>query len=316
MPIPAGILLGTIPYNKPALSYEQQLDQKLIPRGLVVEDRTRALDWLRRVGYYRLSGYFYPYRVSTTDDNFRPGATFDTAVSVYKFDCELRLLLLQAIDRIEVAIRASITYHLGHELGPFGHMDSANYKAYVPPPTPGMSALGLDFKDFCGKVVSAEKQSSEVFIAHYRAKYSNPDLPVWMLTEIVSFGFLSRLTENLVDKQIQRKIARDFGLSQSQLISWLQSLCYLRNVCAHHGRLWNRTFSVKPELLPRWRKQGVTRDRLYVVLVMIVHLLDEIAPRSKWKQRMGDHLLSNMDVSLSAMHCPEDWYRREPWHLA
>jgi abortive infection bacteriophage resistance protein len=313
MPIPAGILLGAIPYNKPALTYEQQLDLKLIPRGLVIEDRARALGWLRRVGYYRLSGYLYPYRVSAVDDNFRAGATFDTAVSVYKFDCELRLLLLQAIDRIEVAIRASITYHLGHELGPFGHMSPASYKPYVPPIVPGSSGQGLDFKDFGGKVVHAEKQSSEVFVAHYRAKYSNPDLPVWMLTEIVSFGFLSRLTENLIDKQIQRKIARDFGLSQSQLLSWLQSLCYIRNVCAHHGRLWNRTLSVKPELLPKWRKQGVTRDRLYVVLLMMLHLLEQIAPQSQWKRRMRDHLLSNMDVSLSAMNCPGDWYQREPW---
>src|SRR5437763_462945 len=88
-----------IRYTKPALSYEQQLDTKLIPRGLIVDDRERALRWLRRVGYYRLSGYFYPFRVSPTDDNFRPWTHFEAGVSLYKFDCHLRLLLMQAIDR-------------------------------------------------------------------------------------------------------------------------------------------------------------------------------------------------------------------------
>jgi abortive infection bacteriophage resistance protein len=99
-------------------------------------------------------------------------------------------------------MRASVTYHLGHEIGPFGHMDVSNFKQYLPP-TPSIDARGLDFGEFSRRVVSHEKQSSEVFISHFRAKYSDPYLPVWMLTEIVSFGTLSRITENLRDKQIQ-----------------------------------------------------------------------------------------------------------------
>jgi abortive infection bacteriophage resistance protein len=281
---------------------------------LIVADRERALYWLRRIGYYRFSGYLFPYRISPDHDNFRTGSTFEDAVAVYKFDCELRLLLLQAIDRIEVAMRASVTYHLGHEIGPFGHMDGSNFKPYIPQ-TPTSGARGLDFGEFSRRVVSHEKQSSEVFITHFRAKYSDPYLPVWMLTEIVSFGTLSRITENLRDKQIQRKIARDFNLSQDQLISWLKCLSYIRNVCAHHGRLWNREFSIKPELLPRWRAQGVTRDRLYVVLLMMLHLLEEVVPKSQWKRRMAEHLLSTKQVPLSAMHCPDDWYRSIPWKI-
>jgi abortive infection bacteriophage resistance protein len=301
-------------YNKPALTFEGQLDQKLIPRGLIVEDRDRALRWLGRVGYYRLSGYLYPYRVSPVDDNFRPSASFDTAVSVYKFDSQLRLLLLQAIDRIEVAMRTSVTYHLSHALGPFGHMDQNHFKPYVPATTTSDS-VGLDFAEFKRKAKNDERQSSEEFVGHYRNKYDNDDLPIWMLTEVISFGTLSRITENLQDKQIQRRIARDFALSQTQLISWMRCLCYIRNLCAHHSRIWNRPISVKPELLPKWRIQGITRDRLHVVLLVMLHLLQEIAPDCGWKGRMADHLLSNMEVSLSAMHLPDDWYRREPWKL-
>lgn len=299
-------------YNKPALTFEQQLTEKLIPRGLTVADRDRALRWLRRVGYYRLSGYLFPYRVSPTDDTFIAGASFDAAISVYKFDAHLRLLLMQAIDRIEVAIRTSVTYHLGHQLGPFGHMDVMNYKPHIPA-TQSTPEIGIYFPDFRKKVVSAEKQSSEVFIAHYREKYSNSSLPIWMLTEVMSFGNLSKMTESLADKQIQRMIARDFSLSQSQLISWLRCLCYIRNLCAHHSRLWNRVVSVKPELLPKWKFQGVTRDRLYAVLLVVDRLLTEIAPDCNWRGRVANHVVENMNVNLSAMGFPDDWYRIEPW---
>jgi abortive infection bacteriophage resistance protein len=312
MPIPAGILLDKETYNKPALSHEQQLDEKLIPRGLVVEDRSRALKWLRRIGYYRLSGYLYPFRVSPMDDNFRPGVTFDAAIVIYKFDCHLRLLILQAIDRIEIGMRGSVTYHLGHELGPFGHM---NPEIFVPfaPKTADTPAKGLDFQSFRDRIASDEKQSSEVFVKHYREKYSNPDLPIWMLTEIISIGTLARITKNLRDKEIQRKIARDFALSQSQLLSWMGTLGYIRNVCAHHGRLWNRTISMKPELLSSWRAKDVTRDRLYVVLLMLLHLMEQVAPRSHWKHRLMAHLLNDEHIDLGPMKFPDEWYRLEPW---
>ena len=314
MPIPAGILLPKIKYTKRALTYEEQLDLRLIPRGLSVADRKRALGWLRRVGYYRLSGYLYPLRTTPANDQFKPGSTFEIAICLYKFDCELRLLCLQAIDRIEVAVRASVTYHLGRELGPFGHMNPTNFKPMIAA-TETEPAKGFDFRDFNGRVMNAEKQSGEAFIEHYREKYDEEALPIWMLTEIMSFGLLSKTTESLMDKEIQRKIARDFVLSQTQLVSWLRSLAYVRNVCAHHGRLWNRTISIKPELLPRWRRHGVTRDRVYVALLMMAHLLREIAPASKWAERVANHLKTRAGghVSLSAMGVPEDWETTSPW---
>ena len=120
---------------------------------------------------------------------------------------------------------------------------------------------------------------------------------------------------NLRDKQLQRGIARDFRLSQDQLISWLRCLSYIRNLCAHHARLWNRELSVKPELLPQWKARNVTRDRVYVVFLMSLHLLREIAPDSKWKFRMAEHLLECQDVDLHALRCPPDWFRQEAWNI-
>lgn len=96
----------------------------------------------------------------------------------------------------------------------------------------------------------------------------------------------------------------------NRLISWLRCIADIRIVCAHHGRLWNREISVKPELLPRWRGEAVNREKLYVVLVVVEHLIRKIAPESSWKGRLTEHLLSHIEVPLTAMRCPDDWYRR------
>jgi abortive infection bacteriophage resistance protein len=113
-------------YGKPALSYQQQVTL-LTNRGLDCCDQDRTVEWLQRIGYYRLSAYFIPFRITGTDD-FRAGTRIDQIIDLYKFDCGLRLLVLQALDRIEVGVRAIITYHLSHELGAFGYTDPANFK--------------------------------------------------------------------------------------------------------------------------------------------------------------------------------------------
>lgn len=106
-------------YSKQALSFPDQLAQ-LQRRGLTIVDQGRALQWLQRVSYYRLSAYFLPFKDS---ENFRPGTEFNDIAGLYIFDRKLRLLMLDAIERIEVALRTSVTYEIGHAYGPFELFD-------------------------------------------------------------------------------------------------------------------------------------------------------------------------------------------------
>src|SRR5687767_3304096 len=110
-------------YNKPALSFEAQITQ-LEERGLIIEDHDRARRWLSRVSYYRLSAYFLPFKVQG-QDRFQEGASLGQICDLYNFDRRLRLLLLDAIERIEVALRTALTYEIAHRYGPFGHTDPA-----------------------------------------------------------------------------------------------------------------------------------------------------------------------------------------------
>lgn len=286
-------------YGKPPLSYEDQL-AVLIRRGLDCPDRDRASEWLKRIGYYRLSAYFIPFRVPGTDD-FRAGTTLADIVDLYKFDCNLRLLTLQALDRIEVCVRAVITYQLGHELGAFGYADRTNFDPQY------------DHAGMMKTLTREENKSSKVFVRHYRTKYtSEPILPVWMATELLTFGALSRMVANL-PKGLRKKIAREFAQPEPVFISWLHSLAAIRNVCAHHTRLWNRELAVKPELPKAWTAAGIDNSRYYVIALIIQSLLVVISPNSRWKDRLKAHFNAYPSVDLPAMHFPPDWQSRPPW---
>jgi abortive infection bacteriophage resistance protein len=298
-------------YTKPALTYEQQLDL-LDSRGLTIPDRDRALHWLRRKGYFRLSAYFLPFKVHNTD-RYIAGATFTDIIKLYKFDAHLRLLLIKAIDRVEVALRASITYHFGHVLGPFGYTNAANFTPHVPSSGVGIPATGFDHVFLMRRIDSEISQSKEEFVRHYRLKYtSEVHLPIWMLTELMPFGTLSKMTEG-VKKSLRKQIAKDFEISQSQLTSWMETLTYIRNICAHHGRLWNRELSLKPELTREWKAAGISNTRIYCVFLVLAHFLHFASPRSRWKDMLMMTIFENPHIDLAAMGFPAKWYASEPW---
>ena len=92
-------------YNKPALD-ENELIERYIERGLIITDRNRAARYLRHIGYYRLSPYTIPFQADRTTHSFRPDTTFDDIFSIHVFDRQLRLLTMDALERVEVAVRS------------------------------------------------------------------------------------------------------------------------------------------------------------------------------------------------------------------
>jgi abortive infection bacteriophage resistance protein len=301
-------------YTKPALTYEEQL-ALLMARGLTIPDRGRALHWLKRKGYFRLSAYFLPFKVPGTN-TYVPGSSFTDIVKLYKFDAHLRLLMIKAIDRVEVALRASITYHFAHVLGPFGHTQAANFTPFVPSTGPGIAATGFDHPLLMRRIETEITQSKEDFVRHYLATYtSEKHLPIWMLTELMPFGTLSKMTEG-VKKGLRKQIAKDFRIAQSQLTSWMETLTYIRNICAHHSRLWNREVSLKPELLKEWKADGVSNSRIYCVFLMLAHLLCDASPRSRWKDMLMISILDNPHINLAAMGFPPNWKECSPWSIS
>lgn len=297
--------MAKIPYSKPALTYQDQL-QQLRRRGLEVDNEAKALHLLEHVSYYRLSGYWYPLLADKITHNFKQGSTFETAFKYYCFDRELRRLVVAEIEKIEVAIRSKMIYELSHAYGPFW-FENTNLFSNQDSHNITLTKIHEEFS-----------RSDEEFIKAFKEKYSNPLPPSWIILEITSFGSLSKLYKNLIPGGIKRNISDHFGLSDNVFSTWLHSIVYLRNVCAHHSRLWNRTIRITPKKPLNPRKQWLTvtlakSDKTFFILSMIVYLLQTVNPTNTFVVRFKKLLSDYPNIDVRALGFPTDWVQEPLW---
>jgi len=304
-------------FNKPPFAISEHISQ-WITRGLLIPDLARAHRYLSVISYYRLSAYTLPFQVGYPKHHFRTGTTFESVLDLYIFDRRLRLLILDAIERIEVALRTRMTNVLAES-----HGSHAYFKKEIFDTRYNHGWLIQQIRKKC-----ADSQA-ETFIKHYRSKYTTPELPpVWMVMEILTFKEVSVLFSQLRLKKDKRAIASFWGLPDTVLRSWFRALSDLRNICAHHARTWNREFGSRP-VLPRktpfpWpdfsRPLADSRidptRRLYLFLTVIETLLKMINPGSTWHKRLFDLLQSHPKVSRAHMGMPEDWAEDPFWRLS
>ncbi len=285
-------------YKKPPLTYDEQLDL-LLSRGLQVANRVSALNCLRNISYYRLSAYYLPFKQS---EEFKPNVWFEDILNLYSFDRKLRLLVMDAIEPIEIALRSQVIYHLSHAYGAFGYLNGKNF------------SHRFKHREWLVHINELIEDASETFVVHYKNKYtSSKSMPLWMALEVVSFGGLSRLYRGLLgaDQQI---ISKQYGLQDTVLSSWLHILVYIRNLCAHHARLWNRILTFKPKLPEKavaWK--GISNTRIYSVLAMMQYLINQINPKSAWKEKLFSLLQEYPCVPLAVMGFPDDWQKQSFW---
>ncbi len=302
------LLEGFMKYAKKALTFEQQADL-IISRGLVC-DRSHLMQCLQAVNYYRLSAYWYTFRISgDPNDNIQPGTTLDTVWRRYRFDRQLRLLVMDAIERVEIAIRTRIVNRHVMLNGPFGYLDRATL--------PGASVD--NHRKLLEKIRTEAEYSHEEFVRHYFDKYTEEtDLPLWMASELLTFGGLLTIFNGLPTRT-KKDVALDYGLNVPILGSWLRSLNQVRNICAHHSRLWNREFGIKPlipyrETFPEWHKPvTITDERLFGIMTVLYFLLKQVAPQSAWRSRLVMLFDQYKDIPKRFMGFPDNWQDSPIW---
>lgn len=303
-------------YTKGPLSFEAQADL-LIERGMQ-GDRDLMIQRLKSVNYYRLSAYWYPFRKQDPDDphhrldQFKDGTCFENVWRRYAFDRRLRLIVMDAIERFEISIRTLLSYHQSNTCG-----DGFYYTSHP-------SALpNLTYKErmqFLADISEQTGRSEETFVKHFLGKYgdSHNHMPVWMATEIMSFGCVLTFFRGM-PKDIQKVIAGQYGIHQKVLKSWLFSLNMIRNICAHHGRLWNRELGLKPQIPEkdtRWHDPvEVQNNRIFAILTILKHSLDIIAPQSQWPLRLKSLLDESPHIPLKQMGFPKDWQQSPIWTM-
>jgi abortive infection bacteriophage resistance protein len=264
---------------------------------------------LAAVSYYRLSGYWYPFR--NADDSFRPDTHFDEIWKRYVFDRRLRLLVIDAIERIEIAIRTQLSYQHAHQHGPFAYATQTNSLPKLSPSA---------HRQFIDRIQEEVRRSKEPFVAHFQEKYGDvhPMPPVWIASEIMSFGTILTFYRGCT-RQVKQSIASVFGLPDKVFDSWLMTLNAVRNICAHHGRLWNREIGVKP-LIPRppkyteWRQPiRVDNNRVFAVLTICRYCLRITAPQSRWADRLRELIAQSPNIPAPSMGFPERWEQCPIW---
>jgi abortive infection bacteriophage resistance protein len=292
-----------VPYSKPSLSVPDQA-QQLIDRGLVTTP-AGCVAALTAVSYYRLSGYLWWYRSGHGDD-FLAGTTLVDAMTLHDFDSSLRRILFSMIEIIEVRLRATFANVVGHALGPMGYALPANANS--------TTALARDLI----KLSERLSPPTEDFIANFYSKHSDPYPPVWMATEVMTLGLISKWFDNLGADSLRKRIAAEFSFFPAVFGSYLRQLTIVRNVCAHHGRLWNRRFSTEIILVTKnpvdvaWAVSGTDGRFIYRALAMTVHIVHFIQPGCLLVAELKDLLIKHRDFA-DEMDVPKDFELDAIW---
>ncbi|MBE0471122.1 MAG: Abi family protein [Methyloprofundus sp.] len=302
--------MAKVRYPKPHLSYTQQR-QKLADQGMVLDLPAEQVEhYLAHLNYYRLSGYWYEYRLHNASPlRFQPNTRFSEIIQLYQFDKALRILLLDAIEQIEVSIRTKLAYHLGERYGAHALLNATLFNKQG------------TYHTTLAKLETEVGRSREEFILHLTGKYQEALPPIWAAVEVMSMGQLSSWYKNLKVRQDALAISANYELDSKVLSSFLHHLTILRNHCAHHARVWNKQFtftlqipSHKPlPVIEAFQTECMAQRKIYNTLVMMAWMLNIIQPEHDWLHRLKRLLAKYPDINLAQMGFPADWQDYAIW---
>lgn len=298
-------------YTKLPTSIEDQISL-LQQRGMIINNVALAKKYLSHISYYRLIGYWWPMYADKETHTFKVNSVFEDAIALYNFDHELRMLVFDVIEKIEISLRTKMIYHLSH-----------GYDAWWFQNTDLFSDTQSLVKTLASIQEEVER-SKDVFIKEHKKKYKD-DLrfpPAWKSLELTSLGSLSRLYGNLKSTVKEKDIiAQELGaVNHTYLPSWLQSITQIRNFCAHHSRLWNKNLPGAPKLLSKppypWLEDVPKQhefQKLYVHLCLMKYLLNLIHPNNNFTARLSDLLSKYPTVDPNALGIKPNWHLEPLW---
>lgn len=314
-------------YQKPWLDYDNQV-KKLIERGLQVADIGAAKRFLAYVNYYRFTGFCLRFQSddpASGERMFNRGVTFDDVRTLCLLDRDLRDCFSEALELVEISLRSSIAYHFARRHGALGHLDAANFaKAFSQqvPSAKSKTRIVVPFKEWRKNLVEETTRSRELFVKHFEQTYVEyPDLPIWVASELCSFGTLSKMYWYMLTAD-QTAIAKEYGMPFFVLDSWLHALTFLRNVCAHHGRLWDKRLNVTPKL-PTGKNWANVSSRSRTIFVsalilnwMLAHNSIDVKAHADWKLKL-EKILDSLNSAFPQLTFytgfPQNWKKNPLW---
>lgn len=295
-------------YEKPPLECGSHI-LKLKERGLIIDDEARIERYLKNVGYFRLTGYMYHLQSTDGNHTFFEGTTFDNIINTYNFDKKLRSIVNEYLERIEIALRARLVDYYSIQYGFYWYSKVELYS-------------DLDTFNVINKEIKDKfDEESDRFIKTFKNKYIyESNLPSNMALEGLSFGKLSRLYVGLGSSSSKQAIALDFSAAISILESWLPYLSNVRNICAHHNRLWNKNMSYNRPRIPEKKSQAFNVENIedfnttvYCTISIIQRLLEQISPTSRFIEKIENLFNEYPDIDIKLMGFKKDWKENPAW---
>ena len=307
-------------YNKPHLSFQEQLEH-MKRCGLNIHNESYAIKKLSTINYYRLSAYCLTFQYSKNSenrDNFYPNTEFRTIIRLYDFDRQLRHLLFGAVEVIEVYLRTQIAYWHTKKYGTFGYLEEDNFHCNE-----------KDFNQVIKLMKDECKRSDEKFIEHFKEKYGTTDLPLWTVVEVLSLGTLSKLFM-IMKKEDKDNVCQIFDVHSTKVFqSWIHSLTIVRNISAHHSRLWNKQLRIpfkvpnknrlfQPIAKITKRIKGESKEfnnngSTFFAIFTLKYMLDRIGEEVEFKNLVEELLKNYPEVNLKAMGFVDEWKTLDIW---
>ncbi len=289
------LIIKNAKIRKKFLNISEQVEL-LKRRGLFFEDENRLRFYLKHINYYHLSAYFKTFQ--NNYENFKSDTSFEDILDLYNFDKKLRLLLLDILERIEISFKSVLSH------------DITKYRDDLYWYLPEKNNYGEIFEKI-EKIIESLKNSKEIYIKHFFEKYrEEKNIPAWIFFEGLTFGECSLIARNLDDSN-KKTIASFYKLPKRTCIQMLHHLSILRNLCAHHSWVWNRSFTFRTSLYRKYQEEfsDIGDDSLYMLLISIQIFIKKISPNSDWLDNL-EKLIDDYNIEIHRMGFPKDWKQR------
>lgn len=285
--------MGNLKEQQPSMTIKEQINN-LQEIGLIINDEEYAEKILNDISYFRLIKA-YSLNLKVKNGNYSNSVTFEHLVELYLFNANFRQILFPEIEKIEINIRCRISNYFADTYGVLGYKDSNNFE--------NSTYHSYFIRDIEEEI---KRNSNAPFVKNFRENYVDGDLPIYALVEVFSFGTLSKFFKNMKNAD-KKAVAATFGVGYTYFESWIESMAYVRNICAHYGRLYNAKLSKTPILYKEYTQAGIGNNRIFGLLLCIRILLKKDSHWNMYVDNIGLLFDKYENIDIKTMGFPENW---------
>ena len=285
--------MGELKKQQPPMTIDEQVEN-LKSIGLIVDDEEYAKKILNDISDFRLVKA-YSLNLKPKNGCYDKQTTFKEIVDLYLFNANFRQIIFPEIEKVEINVRCRVANFFAEQYGVLGYLQAENFA--------DENYHAQFLKDINEEI---GRNSKAPFVRNFRENYEGGNLPIYALVEVFSFGTLSKFYKNMLNKD-KKAIAKSFGVGYTYFESWLESISYVRNICAHYGRIYNAKLSKTPILYKEYTQVGIGNNRIYGVLLCLKHLLKNDVHWNLFVDKIELLFDKYQYVKISTMGFPENW---------